>query len=164
METKEILIYPNLKRVRLFFFSGFVFFLLAALFAWLGIYFWTIFLVFLGVFNFFFNYGKAFNNEALLKIDDTGIEDNMNFPKLGKIEWQNIKYAEISDLIGFDTIFVYLKEPEKFISQKSFLMRPILNSNLKNYNCCIMFRCNVFPEKAEKVVDLINTLAKIKEE
>lgn len=163
METKELLIYPNLNRIRMFFFSGFAFLLLGFLFWWIGIYFWTVFFIFLGLFNLLFNYGKAFNNEPLLRIDEDGLEDNMNFPKFGKVAWTDIKSAEISDMGGFDSIFVYLKEPEKYISQKSFMMRPFLKSNLKNFNCCIMFRCNVFPEKAEKVVDLINTLAKVKE-
>lgn len=159
MEIKPLYIYPNKTRMRLFFFSGIAFILLSGLLIYFSIYFWAYALFFLGVFNLFFNFKKAFLNDPVLIVDKNGITDNMNFPSMGFIEWALIKEAKKENLMGFNNIMVYLHDPEAYIKSQAFFKRWMMRNNLKQVGTSIMFRCNVFPEKADKVVELINRMA-----
>lgn len=159
MDVKPLYIYPNKTRIRLFFFSGFLFWLIAAVLIYFGVYFWAYFLFFAGLFNLLMNFKKAFLNGPVLIVDKDGITDHMNFPRLGFIPWENIAKAEKGYLTGIEHILVYLKDPESHIKQQSFLKRPFMKSNQEHIGTCIVFRTNVFPEKANQVLNLINQLA-----
>jgi hypothetical protein len=150
--------------MRLFFFSGFALMALSGLLIYFSIYFWAYLLFFVGLFNLFMNVKKAFLNDPVLIVDKLGITDNMNFPTLGLIEWDLIKEVTKEKVFGFDTILVYLHDPEAHIKKQNFLKRKIMRSNIENIGTSIMFRCNVFPEQADKVIELMNRLAKGNEE
>ncbi len=96
MEVKPLYIYPNKTRMRLFFFSGFALMALSGLLIYFSIYFWAYLLFFVGLFNLFMNFKKAFLNDPVLIIDKLGITDNMNFPTLGLIEWDLIKEVTLA--------------------------------------------------------------------
>lgn len=164
MDVKPLYIYPNKTRMRLFFFSGFVFIGISAALIYFGIYFWAYALFFLGLFNLLFNFKKAFLNSPLLIVDKEGVTDNMNFPSMGIIKWEDIKEVKKETIMGFDNIMVYLKDPEGMIEKQFFIKRYFMNYNLENLGTWIMFRCNVFPEQADKVATLMNRLAKGEDE
>ena len=159
MDVKPLYIYPNKTRMRIFFFSGFLLIGISAALIYFGIYFWAYVLFFVALFNFFANFKKAFMNSPVLIIDQEGITDQMNIPKLGFIKWEDVKEVRKENVLGFDNILVYLKDPEAFIQKQSFMKRAMMKENLKTVGTCIMFRCNVFPEQADKVVALMNRLA-----
>tara|TARA_B110000459_G_C16620641_1_gene501454 strand:- start:4695 stop:4955 length:261 start_codon:yes stop_codon:yes gene_type:complete len=84
----------------------------------------------------------------------------MNFPTLGLIEWELIKKVAKEEVFWFDNILVYLHDPEAHIKKQFFLKRKIMRSNVEQVGTSIMFCYNVSPEQADKVVDLMNRLAK----
>lgn len=159
MDVKPLYIYPNKTRIRLFFFSGFLFWGVSALLIYFGVYFWAYFLFFAGLFNLGMNFRKAFLNGPVLVVNKEGIQDYMNFPQLGFIPWDNIQKAEFGKITGIDHILVYLHNPDKYIAEQSFVKRPFMKSNQEQIGTCIIFRTNVFPDKKQQVLNLINQLA-----
>lgn len=99
-------------------------------------------------------------NAPVLIIDENGITDNMNFPTLGFVEWENVLEAKNGNIAGIDHILVFLKDAEAHIAQQNFLKRPFRRSNLESAGTCILFRSKVFPEKSDKIIELMNKLAK----
>ena len=159
MDIKPLYIYPNKTRALLFFLSGFLLWAIGGILIYFSIYFWAYFLLFVGLFNFAMNFKKAFLNGPVLVVDKDGITDYMNFPRLGFIPFDNILRAEKGMVTGFEHILVYLKDPEAHIAQQSFLKRPFMRSNQEQIGTCIVFRTNLFPEKSDQVLNLINQLA-----
>lgn len=157
MEEKEIKIYASKKKIALQGFLTISMFVAAYFLLKLGLMGIPIMMFCVGVLGIFIVGKYLLLNKPLLIINEKGIKDNMNFPPVGFVEWENINYAKKEKISGFNNIMIYLKDEDKFIGQQSFLKKMFLKSNRDQIGTCVFFRCTVF-ENPDEVLAFINNM------
>jgi hypothetical protein len=82
---------------------------------------------------FFLNAIKQSNNkEFALKINEKGIIDNISMAKPGLINWENIEKFEILKSSGHQHLFVFVKQPEKYIQNVKGFKKGMVNQLFKD--------------------------------
>ena len=74
-----------------------------------------------------------FDKSAMLKISDTGLNDNLSIFSCGEISWSEISGVEILEAFKADFLVVKVFDPGKFLIDKNFVQRYILKKYIKKW-------------------------------
>ena len=72
------------------------------------------------------------NKEFALEINKNGIIDNISMAKAGLINWENIEKFEILKSSGHQHLFVFVKQPEKYIQNVKGFKKGMVNQLFKD--------------------------------
>ena len=158
MQTpKELTVYPDKKKMKLILASGILMLPIGILLMFLNVA-WLLspVLVLAGLLNIYNGYKSLVANKPILIINKDGITDNMNTPSLGFIAWKDVEKADLQEIVGFEHLVIYLKNPEAHIEKASAMKRNLMRSNLKNTGSFSYYRTNIMPESGDKMLMVVN--------
>ena len=75
----------------------------------------------------------TFSSEAVLTINDSGLNDNLSLFSCGSIPWQDISGVTIFEAFKAEFLIIKLRDPHKYLSSKNFLQRIILKRYVKRF-------------------------------
>ncbi len=103
---------------------------------------------------------KVRSNNIALRINKTGIEDNISMAKPGKILWSNIKGSEIVKYTGSDHLLIYLKDPKPILAPLNFFQNKMALQMIEDVGTPIAINPKLVQYDVKKLVEVINRKAK----
>ena len=96
----------------------------------IGLLIWSLVLT---IFSFLDYLKTTFNNDAVLTINENGINDNLSIFSVGQINWTEITNIKIATALKTNFLVIHVTNPESFINRKSKLKQRPLKSFLKKF-------------------------------
>jgi hypothetical protein len=79
-----------------------------------------------------------FDKNAMLKITDIGLDDNLSIFSCDKILWTDIVSAEITKIFKADFLVIKLSDSKKYLADKNFIQRIVLKKWIKKWGSPII--------------------------
>lgn len=99
---------------------------------------------------------KANKTSPALTIDNTGLTDNISIANAGLITWNEITNFEILKSAGHPHLFVFVKNPEKFIKNKSWFTKGMTTQLNKDKGSPIAIDLNQINIDSEKLLKILS--------
>lgn len=124
-----------------------------------GIYWWTYLILlapsFFCIISLLEFIKTRFDKNAVFKISDKGLEDNLSIFSCGNIPWADIKNVQLRKAFGANFLIVGLLDNKKYISGKNFVIKHILGSWVKKWGSPVVIseqRVNYNLQKLEEII------------
>lgn len=96
------------------------------------------------------------NKEAGLRVDRTGIYDNLSSISVGLIPWKDINRIEVVKTNATKLILVHVKKPKKYIdSAKNSAVKRLLNQNFELQKTPICINAGILTKPINEVEDVL---------
>lgn len=92
----------------------------------------------------------------MMQLDSKGLEINM--PNMAhKLLWKDIEGFDYGQVVGFDQVLVYLKEPEEYLEKMKLnkITKKLWKENLKNLGTFILVNTVTLDMKTPELIELL---------
>ncbi len=93
-----------------------------------------------------------------LIIDDSGVTDNISIANVGKINWEEILRFEILKSAGHPHLFIFVKDSDKFIKNKSWYIKGMITQLNKDKGSPIAIDLNQVKIDSKELLEILTEM------